>query len=151
VSLSLSLERVRLTRWWHSQEQGSLPLSTVFLVSTPQLSRSSYLVRKLTDSLLGQNVSHGSAGESDIDKEFSSDQNPRFVLHDSQGFEPGEINNFGIVKDFINRRSNAERLEDRLHAIWYVFSKLLLVFELIGSSDHLQALCCNPSCRWSRI
>jgi len=64
------------------------------------------------------NVSHGSAGESDIDKEFSSDQNPRFVLHDSQGFEPGEINNFGIVKDFINRRSNAERLEDRLHAIW---------------------------------
>ncbi|KAF5347898.1 hypothetical protein D9756_010203 [Leucocoprinus leucothites] len=33
-------------------------------------------------------------GESDIEQGFISQDNPHFVLHDSKGFEPGDITNF---------------------------------------------------------
>jgi hypothetical protein len=42
------------------------------------------------------------------------------VLHDSQGFEAGEVENFNTVKNFINRRRNMPKVKDRLHAVWYV-------------------------------
>jgi hypothetical protein len=40
-------------------------------------------------------------------------------LHDSQGFEPGEVENLKLAKDFIRKRSQQPELKDRLHAIWY--------------------------------
>ncbi|KAG2033928.1 hypothetical protein BDR03DRAFT_871112, partial [Suillus americanus] len=57
-------------------------------------------------------------GEADIDHEFISPQNDRFVLHDSKGFEPGEEGNVNRVQSFIERRRNMSALEDRLHAVW---------------------------------
>jgi hypothetical protein len=65
-------------------------------------------------------VKHGrEAGVSNIEKEITSPQNPRLVLHDSQGFSHGSGDNFNIVKKFIKTRSQRTTLKDRLHAIWF--------------------------------
>ena len=67
-----------------------------------------------------QTVEHGrKAGVSDIEKEITSLQNPRLILHDSQGFSHGSGRNFDIVKKFIEMRSRKADLKDRLHAIWF--------------------------------
>ncbi|KAG1858729.1 hypothetical protein DFJ58DRAFT_840324 [Suillus subalutaceus] len=50
-------------------------------------------------------ISHVMPGKADIDTEFISRQNERFVLHDSKGFEPGEGGSLKIVQDFIDRRN----------------------------------------------
>ncbi|KAG8990347.1 hypothetical protein FRB95_000513 [Tulasnella sp. JGI-2019a] len=63
-------------------------------------------------------VSHFKAGESDIDLEITSPENERFILHDSKGFEPGELKNLGVVKDFIRRRNMMPALQDKIHAVW---------------------------------
>jgi hypothetical protein len=57
-------------------------------------------------------------GDADIDHEFISPQNDKFVLHDSKGFEPGEVDNLKIVRDFIDRRRNMSAPEHQLHAVW---------------------------------
>ena len=49
-----------------------------------------------------------------------------FIFHDSQGFESGAKDEIEVVWDFIENRSAATRLEDQLHAIWYLgFCSLL--------------------------
>ncbi|KIJ61888.1 hypothetical protein HYDPIDRAFT_115381 [Hydnomerulius pinastri MD-312] len=58
------------------------------------------------------------AGQATIGREFESNQNGRFVLHDSQGFEPGETKNWETVKTFIQERDKQPELKDKLHAIW---------------------------------
>ncbi|KAJ8591658.1 hypothetical protein M405DRAFT_788563 [Rhizopogon salebrosus TDB-379] len=60
-------------------------------------------------------------GEVNIDTEFVSSQNNRFVLHDSKGFEPGEEDNVNIVQQFFKRRGEMPDLKDRLHAVWLCF------------------------------
>jgi hypothetical protein len=65
-----------------------------------------------------QNVSDLKVGVSDINTEIISGANDQFVLHNNQGFEPGEDNNFEIVKDFIESRSPMPDLKDKIHAIW---------------------------------
>lgn len=65
-----------------------------------------------------QKVSHFKAGSADINFEITSPDNDRFILHDSQGFEPGELKNLGIVKDFIRRRNMMPALQDKIHAVW---------------------------------
>ncbi|KAG1722125.1 hypothetical protein EDB19DRAFT_469910 [Suillus lakei] len=66
-------------------------------------------------------TSHNMPGEANIDHEFISPENKRFVLHDSKGFEPGEEDNFKIVRDFINRRREMPDLKNQLHAVWLCF------------------------------
>ncbi|KAG1797966.1 hypothetical protein EV424DRAFT_1441295 [Suillus variegatus] len=66
-------------------------------------------------------VAHNQPGEADIDREFISSHNDKFVLHDSKGFEPGEEDNLNLVRDFINRRSAMPDLKDKLHAVWLCF------------------------------
>ncbi|OJA15815.1 hypothetical protein AZE42_09163 [Rhizopogon vesiculosus] len=63
-------------------------------------------------------ASNEQPGQADIDTEHISQQNDKFVLHDSQGFEPGEVDNVKIVREFIQRRKRMETLGDRLHAVW---------------------------------
>jgi len=46
--------------------------------------------------------------------------NTRFILHDSNGFEPGESDNLAAVKQFIERRKNHTDIKEQLHAVWYV-------------------------------
>ena len=69
---------------------------------------------------LQQHVSHNKPGIADIDKGFYHEDNVHLILHDSQGFEPGEEANFNTVKRFIEERSKMPHLQDRLHAIWLV-------------------------------
>jgi hypothetical protein len=57
-------------------------------------------------------------GEANIDTEFVSPRNNKFVLHDSKGFEPGDEDNVNIVQQFIERRVNMPNLGERLHAVW---------------------------------
>ena len=67
-----------------------------------------------------KHVSHGGPGTADINVEYRHKDNDRFILHDSEGFEPGENAKFNTVKDFIEDRSKRSDLSERLHAIWYV-------------------------------
>jgi len=64
-------------------------------------------------------VSHSNPGEANIDKEIFSKENDQFVLHDSQGFEPGEIDTMETVENFIRRRDAMSAVKDKLHAVWY--------------------------------
>ncbi|KDQ56679.1 hypothetical protein JAAARDRAFT_194652 [Jaapia argillacea MUCL 33604] len=63
-------------------------------------------------------VSEFHRGVSSIDEEIISPENDRFVLHDSEGYEPGEVNNFTKLKDFIEKRTSEADVGKRLHAIW---------------------------------
>ncbi|KAH9168558.1 hypothetical protein EDB89DRAFT_1991435 [Lactarius sanguifluus] len=63
-------------------------------------------------------VSHLVVGQSDIRREYVSPRNKNFVLHDSEGFEPGDLEKFNIVCEFILERSKMENPEDRVHGIW---------------------------------
>lgn len=52
-----------------------------------------------------------------------SPQNQYFVLHDSQGFEPGDLSNFETVSKFVQERSRPDLpLSERIHGLWYVKS-----------------------------
>ncbi|KAH9076954.1 hypothetical protein EDB83DRAFT_2671669 [Lactarius deliciosus] len=58
-------------------------------------------------------------GEADIQQEFTSPNNQFFVLHDSKGFEPGDLTNFEIVRKFVQQRSRQELpLSERIHGLW---------------------------------
>jgi hypothetical protein len=46
--------------------------------------------------------------------------NPGFIFHDSRGFEAGGDTELENVKAFITERSKNLRLQDQVHAIWYV-------------------------------
>lgn len=64
-------------------------------------------------------VSEKVPGQAEINQEFTSNENNLFVLHDSQGFEPGDTLNFEIVREFIEKRSDKHlELKDQLHAVW---------------------------------
>ncbi|KAJ7753673.1 hypothetical protein DFH07DRAFT_823986 [Mycena maculata] len=64
-------------------------------------------------------VSNYKPGEANIYSEFTSETNPRFVLHDSQGFEPVSESTFDVVRDFIIQKSDKKlKLPERLHAVW---------------------------------
>ncbi|KAG8868735.1 hypothetical protein FRB97_001954 [Tulasnella sp. 331] len=65
-----------------------------------------------------QNESDYISGVSDINVEITSPKNDRLILHDSQGFEQGELANLHTVKDFIRRRNAMPALQDRIHAVW---------------------------------
>jgi hypothetical protein len=68
-----------------------------------------------------QEVSEYDPGKADIDREFTSVANKLFVLHDSKGFEPGDEDNFDIVRRFVKERSDENLdLRNRLHAVWSV-------------------------------
>lgn len=67
----------------------------------------------------GAHVSDLKPGTADTNREFVSEENKYFTLHDSQGFEPGETDNFDIVSQFVLQRSKEDLpLKDRLHAVW---------------------------------
>ena len=66
-----------------------------------------------------QRPEHDKRGSANIETPLCSELNDRFVLHDSQGFEPGENNNLSDVKAFIERLKNHEDVKEQLHAVWW--------------------------------
>ena len=63
-------------------------------------------------------------GEHNIEHELSFTSHDGYVFHDSRGFEGGNETELEIVQDFVSRKLRARQLEDRLHAIWFVFAPL---------------------------
>ena len=64
-------------------------------------------------------IAHDRIGKADITHEYYSDQNPRFILHDSMGFEAGGIEKSEIVKTFLqDRAACSAKLPDQVHAMW---------------------------------
>jgi hypothetical protein len=57
-------------------------------------------------------------GNHDIEYEITYESNPGFVFHDSCGFEAGSEEELHIVRNFIEKRSQAPELRLQLHAIW---------------------------------
>jgi hypothetical protein len=72
-----------------------------------------------------KHVSHGGPGITDINVEFCRNDNDRFILHVSDGFEHEEDAKFKTTVDFIEERSKRPDLSERLHAIWWVTYYLL--------------------------
>ncbi|KAI6098321.1 P-loop containing nucleoside triphosphate hydrolase protein [Pisolithus croceorrhizus] len=78
----------------------------------------------LINQVLGREaarVENDRSGKADINKELTSPENDRFILHDSQGFEPAESDNHKVVKAFIERRKMMRDIRDQLHAVWLCF------------------------------
>jgi hypothetical protein len=63
-------------------------------------------------------------GIHNIDDEITYPNNPGFVFHDSGGFEAGSDVELKAVISFIECRSEASTLAEKLHAIWCVESLL---------------------------
>ncbi|KIK17282.1 hypothetical protein PISMIDRAFT_685397 [Pisolithus microcarpus 441] len=58
-------------------------------------------------------------GEHDIEDELVFQSNPRFVFHDSRGFEAGSEQQFNTMKKFVMDRAKTSKLDERIHAIWF--------------------------------
>lgn len=56
-------------------------------------------------------------GEHNIDNELIFKSNPKFIFHDSRGFESGSVNETETVKAFIERRAASETLSEQIHVI----------------------------------
>ncbi|KIL61356.1 hypothetical protein M378DRAFT_180096 [Amanita muscaria Koide BX008] len=47
-----------------------------------------------------------------------SPHNEYLVVHDSEGYEPGDPRKFEVIKKFITKRCNAKNFSEKLHAVW---------------------------------
>ena len=59
-------------------------------------------------------------GVHDINRSFSFKGNPRFIFHDSPGFEAGSETQIEQIKSFIAKRAESTEVHDQLHVIWPV-------------------------------
>jgi hypothetical protein len=58
-------------------------------------------------------------GEHEIEDELTFINHPGYVFHDSRGFEAGDEKELKVIQEFVRRKSQERRLNDRLHAIWF--------------------------------
>jgi len=95
------------------------PKFRILVVGNTGVGKSSLVSSVFNIGIKDIDIAHNRAGKANIAREYTSDTNARFILHDSQGFEPGSAENWEVVEKFIRDRCD-ERLEakDRLHAIW---------------------------------
>ncbi|KAJ7782224.1 hypothetical protein DFH07DRAFT_789886 [Mycena maculata] len=81
-------------------------------------------------------VSNYEPGEANIYSEFTSETNPRFVLHDFKGFEPVSESTFDVVRDFIIQKSNKKlKLPERLHAVWLCIKTPIAGARVLDTGD----------------
>ena len=56
---------------------------------------------------------------SDINLAFYPEDNPRLIVHEYSGLEPGDGHGLRTIRDFITVRTDQNRAPaERLHAIW---------------------------------
>ncbi|KIK06295.1 hypothetical protein K443DRAFT_290391 [Laccaria amethystina LaAM-08-1] len=58
-------------------------------------------------------------GTHDIEKEIEFEGNNRIIAHDSEGFEAGKQAEVDVVWKFIDSRSRAKDINQKLHLVWY--------------------------------
>ena len=63
-------------------------------------------------------IQQNQAGTAKINEEFTSPHNKHLIIHDSEGYEPGNEEKFDVLEKFITERSQREPVTERLHAIW---------------------------------
>ncbi|KAJ7223608.1 hypothetical protein GGX14DRAFT_428049 [Mycena pura] len=71
---------------------------------------------KIEASVVEESVERGLH---DIENQLIFQSNPKFIFHDTRGFESGSIAETNKVKEFIAKRAGSTELHDQLHAIWY--------------------------------
>jgi hypothetical protein len=59
-------------------------------------------------------------GQHNIEDELIFSNYHSYIFHDSCGFEAGSEDELKIAQNFVGRRSQERRLEERLHVIWFV-------------------------------
>jgi hypothetical protein len=59
-----------------------------------------------------------------IEDELVFTNHTGYIFHDSCGFEAGGEDELKIVQEFVRRKSRERQLKDRLHAIWFVPSRI---------------------------
>ena len=69
-------------------------------------------------------------GTHDIEKEIESEGNNKIIAHDSEGFEAGKQAELDVVWKFIDSRSRAKDINQKLHLVWFVFLPFLVVDKL---------------------
>ncbi|KDR86076.1 hypothetical protein GALMADRAFT_150392 [Galerina marginata CBS 339.88] len=71
----------------------------------------------------GQNLLEPTAerGIHDVRRSFTFKSNPRFIFHDSRGFEAGGEEEFKAVMTFIEDSTKSKEVGDQIHVIWYCF------------------------------
>ncbi|KAF8716707.1 hypothetical protein AX14_012229 [Amanita brunnescens Koide BX004] len=63
-------------------------------------------------------VQHDRAGTASISEGITSEHNKHLILHDSEGYEPGNEEKFRTLEKFVLERSQTNSVAERLHAIW---------------------------------
>ncbi|KAI6107741.1 hypothetical protein EV401DRAFT_2272386 [Pisolithus croceorrhizus] len=58
-------------------------------------------------------------GHHEIKHELVFKSNPRFVFHDSCGFEAGSTQQFDQMRNFVVDRAATKKVNERIHAIWF--------------------------------
>ncbi|KAM0330521.1 hypothetical protein ACHAQA_003468 [Verticillium albo-atrum] len=62
--------------------------------------------------------SHESRGIHDMEQGFESDQYPGIIIHDSEGFEAGDLKRVQAFEMFLKKRGSSAPVRDQLHAVW---------------------------------
>ncbi|KAF8804130.1 hypothetical protein BYT27DRAFT_7108363 [Phlegmacium glaucopus] len=95
------------------------PQFRILVIGKSGVGKSSLVSNIFNIAVKDIDIRHDRAGNADISYGYTSTKNIRFILHDSLGFEPGTVNHWKIVEDFLRQRSTvASQLQDRVHAIW---------------------------------